>query len=317
MSFYLPDVKEFLRELDESGEPAPQTISAEEAREQFLSLVRAVDAPAPGIGSRTDIVIEKNGHAIPARIYDPVPRDRGARPVILYFHGGGWMLGDLETHDSLCAEIASETGVAVVAVDYRLSPEYRFPAAHDDCSAAVEWVFDQPASLGFPVSGIALAGDSAGGCMAAFITQHFRGREVIPFVAQFLIYPGTDLARCEKYASYDLYAEGHFLEADLIHYFLDAYVPDGAESAGLQMSPLNGDLSNLPPAVVMTCGLDPIRDQGRAYAAKLIESGNQVSYHEQLGQIHACLCFRAALPSAQSQLRTCLVDFSKFIAAFS
>lgn len=313
MTFVLPDVREFLDKLYASGEPPPQSISPQAAREQFLKLEGEVDAPAPPVGRIADIEIEAPGRTIPARLYDPVPRDKDVRPVILYFHGGGWMLGDLQTHHSLCAEIAAQTGVSVIAVDYRLSPEHVFPAAHEDCLAAVQWLFDEPDRLGHPLSGIALAGDSAGGCMAAWITQQLRGKEIVPLIAQFLIYPGTDLARCRQYASNGAFSEGYFLDNELIDYFLKAYVPGDVESTGVAMSPLQGSLHGLPPAVVFGCGLDPIRDQARAYAAKLIESGTRVSFHEQQGQIHACFNFRGALPSAQSQLKSCLYDFRTLI----
>lgn len=313
MSFVLPDVAGFLDVLNGSGEPPPETMTPDEAREQFLKLEAEVDAPPPPVGAITDLLIDAPGRQIPARLYDPVPRDKDVRPVILYFHGGGWMLGDLQTHHSLCAEIATQTGVSVLAIDYRRSPEHRFPAAHDDCLAAVQWLFDQPDRLGHPLSGIALAGDSAGGTMAAFITQHLRGKEVIPLIAQFLIYPGTDLARCDAYASSQENSDGFFLENSLIDYFLTTYVPEGVANVGIHMSPIEGDLHDLPPAVVFGCGRDPIRDQARAYAAKLVQSGVRVCYHEQQGQIHACLNFRGVLPSAQSQLKACLSDFRKLI----
>ncbi|HEY7439626.1 MAG TPA: alpha/beta hydrolase [Acidimicrobiia bacterium] len=210
---------------------------------------------------------------IPVRIYRPA--GTSPQPVLVYFHGGGWVLGGLETHDGTCRRFADDAGCIVVSVDYRLAPETRFPGAVDDCYAATCWVAEHAAEIGADPARVAIGGDSAGGNLTAVVAQLARDRGGPALVFQLMIYPVTD---CE-YASRSMVdnAEGYFLTADGMRWFYGLYLSDPDEEADPRVSPLRAaDLSNLPPGFVLTAEFDPLRDQGRAYAAALRAAGNEV-----------------------------------------
>ncbi len=232
------------------------------------------------------------------RAYFPGKAEAG--PVIVYLHGGGWVIGDLESHHPLCSLIAAETGLRVVAVDYRLAPEHPYPAAHDDCIAAARIVAAGPPWLEAPVSGIAVAGDSAGGNLAFHVAREMGSDAV---VAQLLIYPVTDCIGPDE-GSYAEFAEGFLLDRKLMDCFLDLYLPDAARAREIAASPgLHSLPAGLPPAVVVTAGLDPLRDQGRALAAALAGAGSEVHFIEAAGMIHGLATMRGAFPSAEPLIR--------------
>jgi acetyl esterase len=249
-----------------------------------------------------------HGHQIPARLYRASLSNAPA-PLLIYYHGGGWVIGDLETHDPLCAEIARVLGMTVLSVDYRLAPEHRFPAATEDCLAVTEWAAKSPAEIGHKVTGIVPAGDSAGGNLAAVVAQQLHGRLACPILAQWLIYPGVDMTALD--GSMDEFAEGYLLTKGAMLWFMEHYAPEPLHAYA---SPLHQDaFHGQPPAMVFVCGLDPLRDQGRAYAAKLISHGVRTIFREADGQIHGCLNLRQALPSAQADLLACLKDLRVLI----
>jgi acetyl esterase len=220
----------------------------------------------------------------------------------VFFHGGGWVTGDLDTHDPLCRRLALLGRLRVVAIDYRLAPEHPFPAAPDDCEAAARWVAGVPPELGLSPTGLVLAGDSAGGNLAIVTALALRDAPAaVPVIAHWAIYPATDLAT--PYPSFAQFGEGHFLTTAMMRWFDEAYRPDPAHP---RASPLTADLAGLPPALVTTAGLDPIRDQGRAYAAKLAQAGVSVAFREAAGMIHGSLNLRRAIPSAAADfMRDC------------
>jgi len=233
---------------------------------------------------------------------------------VAYYHGGGWVIGDLETHDPLCAEIARTLGRRVLAVDYRLAPEARFPAAAEDCIAATRWLAGSPAEVGSAVTGIIPAGDSAGGHMAALVTRELHGHLPVPIVAQWLIYPVTDMTAAE--GSMVEMGDGYVLTKATMDWFIDAYM-NGATDKYLHpwASPLHAEtLDGLPPTMLLTCGLDPLRDQGRAYAGRLIEHGVRTIFREASGQIHGCFTMRQGIPSAQDDLAGCIADLKLLLA---
>jgi acetyl esterase len=237
---------------------------------------------------------------IPARLY--VPRDgRPPRPLVVYYHGGGWVVGDLDTHDATCRHLAHETAAAVLAVDYRLAPEHRFPAAVDDAVAAFGWAVREAAALGADPARVGVAGDSAGGNLAAVVAQvTTRASDARP-VAQLLIYPVTDLST--KHPSYRLFSDGFFLtEADMDWYRAN-YLPDESAAHDPRASPLRAsDLSGLPPAVVLTAGFDVLRDEGEAYAKRLLDAGVPTELRRNAGQIHGFANAAGVSPTARATM---------------
>ena len=308
-----PDVANMLAMLAAAPGPKMEEGSPEAARQMMRAMGAMVERPRGELAHVRDFTIPAPaGHAIPARAYSAAAAP-GPGPVVVFFHGGGWVIGDLETHDALCAEIARVLHLTVVSVDYRLAPEHRFPAATEDCLTATRWLADTPRAVGHDITGLIPAGDSAGGNLAAAVTQELHGKLTVPIMAQWLIYPGVDMTASG--GSMVEFADGYLLSAAGMQWFSDHYMgptPDlthGWASPGLVPA-----VDGLPPAMVFTCGLDPLRDQGRAYAAKLIVAGVDVSYLEAAGQIHGCFNLRAAIPSTQGDLHACLAALKLLIA---
>jgi acetyl esterase len=299
--FVRPDVQNILAMLAAQPGPAMNEVEPAIARQMYAEMSKLVDPPRGELAEVKDLAIAgPHGEPIPARLYRPTMLQHPA-PVLLFFHGGGWVIGNLETHDSACAEIARLLEVDVVSVDYRLAPEHPFPAAVEDCLAATEWLADSPGEIDHPVSGIILAGDSAGGNLAAIVSQQHHGKLPVPIIAQWLIYPGTDMTA--RSGSMEQFAEGYLLTQDSMEYFTSHYITDEAQLIHPHASPIMAaSLEGQPPTLVFTCGLDPLRDQGRAYAARLIEAGVRTVYREADGQIHGSLTMRGGIPSAQQDL---------------
>ena len=193
----------------------------------------------------------------------------------MYFHGGGWTIGDLDTHDVLCRQLCNGAGAVVVAVDYRMGPEHRFPAAVDDCLAATRWVRDAASELGVDPTRLAIRGDSAGGNLAAVVAILARDAGDLPIAYQLLIYPATDMRR--RHASHTTNGRGYLLTTETISYYHDHYIADAAHDLDWRASPLlHADLGRLPRALVLTAGFDPLRDEGLEYADRLVAAGNRV-----------------------------------------
>lgn len=306
-----PDVQAVLDMLKMQPGPQMHEVDPATARQMMRTMGAIAELPRGEVAQVRDVAIPGDGgHVIPARIYTPVA-DPGAGPVLVYFHGGGWVIGDLETHDPLCAEIARGLGMTVVSIDYRLAPEAPFPAATHDCLAATRWVAAGGEAIGHPVTGLVLAGDSAGGNLAAVCARELAG--VLPILAQWLIYPGVDMTASD--GSMAEFAEGFLLTGAGMAWFMRHYMGETPDLLHPYASPLHADrFEGLPPALVFTCGLDPLRDQGRAYAAKLVQHGVPVRFREAAGQINGCLNLRQAIPSAQADLAGCLVDLKVMVA---
>lgn len=213
---------------------------------------------------------------IPVRIYRRLGRPE-ALPAIVYLHGGGWAVGDLDTHDSTCRLLADESECVVVSVDYRLAPEHPFPAAVDDAVAAYRWVHDHATELTVEPGRVGVMGDSAGGNLAAVVAQVTRDTDVPAPTAQCLVYPATDALMREP--SHELFAEGFFLSRADIEWYRERYLPDPTDWESPLASPIEApDLSGLCPAIVVTAGFDPLRDEGRRYAERLADAGVPVRY---------------------------------------
>jgi len=222
----------------------------------------------------------------PARLYVPTGAFSPS-PLLVFFHGGGWVYGDLDSHDPLCRFLAERSGVRVLSVAYRLAPEHPFPAAYDDAVAAYRWVVENAASLGADVTRLAVGGDSAGGNLAAGTAME-AARVGLPLALQLLVYPGTDATTTT--ASRRLFASGFYLSTEFMDQAVDRYVPDPAQRADSRVSPLLGDVpAGLAPAYVATAGFDPLRDEGEAYARKLADAGVEVELRRFPDQIHGFL----------------------------
>jgi acetyl esterase len=271
-----------------SGRPPYHQLTPKEARQMFRETRPASTPPAPQIGAVRDLLAE-GVQAIPLRVYRPAGvADSRRLPVLVYFHGGGWVIGDLETHDVLCRQLTAEAGVSVIAVDYRVAPEHKFPAAVDDAWAATRWIAAHAADLGVDADRLAVGGDSAGGNLAAVVALLARDAGGPRIGLQILLYPVTDLA--SESQSYADLADGYMLTRDSMRWFRAQYLAKEEDAADWRVSPLRApSLAGLPPALVLTAGYDPLRDEGEAYARRLREAGVSVDAVSFGGMIHGFL----------------------------
>jgi acetyl esterase len=310
-----PQAQAWLDFLKARGVPPTHTLSVAEAR-RFYRDRRSVTQPAPpDVGQVRELSAEGPHGAIPLRLYRPIGSAADAKlPALVYYHGGGWVIGDLETHDTLCRELANGAGCAVVAVDYRLGPENRFPAAVDDCIAATRWVRTNAAELGIDPLRLAVGGDSAGGNLAAVVTIALRDSGDPPLAFQLLIYPATDMRRTAP--SHTSNGQGYVLTSDTITYFHDHYMADAAHDLDWRASPLlHPDLSRLPPALVLTAGFDPLRDEGLAYADALAAAGNATTCVCFDRQIHGFILMGKVLDEAHAAVALCASELRRAFAA--
>ena len=237
---------------------------------------------------------------IPIRIY--TAEGTGKRPLIVFYHGGGWVVGNIETHDDVTRYLAKAAGGTVVSVDYRLAPENPFPAAVDDAYAALQWVSENAESLGGDATGITVAGDSAGGNLSAVVSLRARDRNGPKIARQALIYPATNLFRLDSQSQND-FATGFFLTKEGLEWFRSHYLPRTEDRVDPYASPLLArDHSNLPPAVVITAQFDPLRDEGEAYAEKLRQAGVPVEVVRYDGVIHGFVSFLGIVDQAAEAL---------------
>jgi acetyl esterase len=264
------------------GMPPLGSLSPQETRAQMV-LQRAAAPPGQPVARVEDRAIPGPAGEIPVRIYTP---DGDAPfPVLVYLHGGGWVLGNVETHDATCREVANAAGCIVVSVDYRLAPEHKFPAGPEDCYAAYRWVADTSASFGGDASRIAVGGDSAGANLATVVCLMVKERGGRMPAFQVLIYPATDYAFDKP--SHRENAEGYLLTTDSLRWFWDHYLNSDADAANPYASPLRADdLTGLPPALIITAEFDPLRDEGEAYGDRLRAAGVPVVVSRYDGMIH-------------------------------
>jgi acetyl esterase/lipase len=278
-----------------------------ELRQQLRVMVSLMDEPAPSLPRIEDIRIPGPAGEIPARLYSSTVEKR-PQPTVAYFHGGGWVQGDLETHHGLCARLARHAGALVVAVDYRLAPEHKFPAAVDDCLAAYRWLRTKGRDVGADTGRVAVAGDSAGGNLSAVVSQLAASGGVPAPTCQVLIYPAVDFS-LDTSSHKDL-ADGHVIPRDRILWYMEQYLRNDADKSDLRASPLRAaSLKGQPPAMIVTAGFDPLRDEGRAYGDRLREAGVDVVYREYPGQIHAFVSLTKAIPQGMA----CTLEIAEFL----
>ncbi|MEZ5661243.1 MAG: alpha/beta hydrolase [Burkholderiaceae bacterium] len=296
------------------GAPPMNTLPVSEARAQYRDRRYATQPPAPEVASVSDHQVRSGKDQITVRAYRPRDsRPDTALPVLVYYHGGGWTIGDLDTHDTLCRSLANGSGCAVVSVDYRMGPEHRFPVAVEDAMNALHWVVAQALMLGIDPSRIAVGGDSAGGNLAAVVSLLARdaGKPSIKF--QLLIYPATD--QRAGFESHRRNGEGYLLTADLMAWFRDQYHSSPDEYLDWRASPLLAPShADLPPALVLTAGYDPLIDEGQAYARALSQAGTTVESICFDGQIHGFITMGKVIDEANHAVERCCAALAKALA---
>lgn len=305
-----PDVQAFVDLLAAQPGPSFAEMGAAAARDAMAMMGQMFEVetgPLARIEAITAIAGD-DGRTIPLRLYDN-REERGPSPVVVFYHGGGFVLGDLDCYDPGCAAFARGLDLPVVSVDYRLAPEHAWPAAPDDCEAATRWIAGA-GGLGFPVTGLILAGDSAGGGLAIVSAMALRDAPAtVPVEALMALYPVTE-QRLE-HPSYAQFGEGYVLQRADMRWFLDSY---GADRAHWRASPLAGSAHAMPPTLIAAAGLDPLRDEGRAYAAASVTAGVPTIFYEAEGMIHGFLSLRKAMPSAERDLAHCMAMLRQMIA---
>jgi len=303
--FIRPDMKAFLDALAAMGGPTLAEMTLEEARASYVTLHGMADRPARDLAVIRDLTCPGPSGDIPLRLYD-ARENREAGPVITFYHGGGFVIGDLDTHHNLCTEIAALMDMPLVAVDYRRAPEHPFPAAIEDCEAATRWIASSPDALGRQANGIITTGDSAGGTATIAVGQLLaKNAADAPIVLQVPIFPLASDAVGSN--SIEEFGDGFVLSKAAIEFFDACYKADRADPRGF---PILGDHASAPPTVLVTASLDPIRDSGRDYAKALADAGASFTFLEMKGVTHSFTNLRQVVPSTQADVER-MIDAMK------
>jgi len=293
-----PNARALIDQIAGMGLPAFDAMTVAEAREASAAM-GAFHGDVEAVAKVEDGAIPGPAGDIPARIY--TPHGNGPFGLVVYFHGGGWVIGNLDTHDGVCRDLAHHSGCIVASIDYRLAPEHKFPAAAEDCYAATRWLAAN-GTAGADPRRMAVAGDSAGGNLAAAVALMARDRGGAELRYQVLIYPVTDAA-CDT-ASCRENADGYFLTTVMMRWFWNHYLNEDADRDNPYACPLRArDVGNLPPALVITAEFDPLRDEGESYATRMSEAGVPVQLKRYEGMIHGFTGMGGALPQGKQALR--------------
>jgi acetyl esterase len=298
-----PVLKAFLDQVASMGGPKTWEMTPAEAREAFAGLMQLAGPKDIPIGKVANIAIPVSHGGIEARSYAPVAANSEPLPALVFFHGGGWVIGSVDTHDGLCRMIANGSGCRVISVEYRLSPESKFPGPVEDALRALEWIEKNAAQLGVDANRLAVGGDSAGGDLAAVVAQIAKAKGSPKLAYQLLLFPVTQIG--EETISLREYAEGYFLERKTLDWFYAHYLPADVDKRDPRISPLHADdVSGLPPAYIMLAGFDPLHDEGLAYAQKLRAGGVAVTVADYPDMVHDFIYLQAVLPQAAEALNT-------------
>lgn len=289
-------VEQFRPQLDKLpklDDLRPEKLSVQAVHHSLRRLTRQFDEPGPKMKSVTDITIPGPAGDITARLYTPHGAVSDGGPTLVYLHGGGWLTGSIESHEGICLRIASGSALRVLSVEYRLAPDHPFPAANEDCEAALEWALTGQTQYGINAAHIAIGGDSAGGNMAAYLAQKYRSQ----LKAQILFYPVMQMLELKPQ---NPGPQDRLQLGFVILKFIEEHYLAGADKTSTMVSPLvEDDLVGLPPAYVLTAGLDPLRKEGRAYADKMKAVGTHVEYYHEKAMPHGFLNFARAFPPAK------------------
>ncbi len=299
MGFGLPD----FTLQDFSGLSLTQV--AHQLRRSFYRATRSIEPDAPELAEVSTIAVDGADGALQARVYTPLGVGLGAGAGLVFFHGGGFVLGDLDSHDMVCRRLAAASRCRIVSVGYRLAPEHKFPVAHADAEASWRWIVERADTLMIDPERLAVGGDSAGGNLSAFVAQEMNRTDGPPPAFQLLLYPLVQFVdiRTKKMSFQE---SGFFISPNMFDYFRDAYIAQAADRMDRRVSPLlapDEDFRGLPPAHVILCGWDPLRDEGRAYADKLAHSGVPVSIREHPGMVHGFMNLTAVSLGARDAIR--------------
>jgi len=305
----------FLQLLARSGQKPLSQLGVAKAREEFDAFQAIMGGRPVVVGEIVDRTVGTPTGKMRVRLYRPPGSVARPLPTILYFHGGGWVIGSLEGYDLPCRFFCARSGCAVVAIDYRLAPEHKFPAAVDDAIASFRWLATNATSLGLDPARIVVAGDSAGGTLAAIVAQQMRGQPDAPCL-QWLIYPATDPAG--KTRSQESCGDGFLLTREDMEWFAGHFLNTPAEASDPRISPLRtADLSGLPPALIYTAGFDPLRDEGQAYAERLAAAGVKTVHREFDSLIHGFIGMRGALQGAARAMDDMMVGLRHELAGLA
>jgi acetyl esterase len=296
-----PQMQGVIERVAKSFLPPFYTVSAEAARRLYKETRAVLSPPVPEVGEVRDLAASGPAGPIPLRLYRGLDTAAGAPlPLLVYFHGGGWTIGDLDTHDIICRTLANNARCAVIAADYRMGPEHKFPAAVEDCIAVTRWVAQQAGALGVDAARIAVGGDSAGGNLAIVVAITLRDAGGPPLAFQALVYPATDQRM--NSASHAKFGEGYLLTRDNMLWFRDNYLAPG-DYDDWRASPIRAaNLARLPPAHIITAGYDPLLDEGRAYSDRLVAAGVPVLYECIEGMAHGFLTMGGVVAAANHAL---------------
>jgi acetyl esterase len=304
-----PDVAALLAMMAQMDSKPMEESTPDEARQLYLAMTPMIDVPAETLAVIRDLNCPGPAGDIKLRLYD-AQKNRAAGPVMVFFHGGGFVIGDLETHHNFCTTLTRILDIPIVAVDYRLAPEHPFPAAPIDCEAATRWIASNGAALDLDITGLILCGDSAGGNLT-IVTTHALMAEpaAVPLLAQFPIYPVTNSGATG--GSMDAFAQGYFLTATGMAWFNSHYRQTPGDP---RHDVYNLDHTGTPRTLVFTASLDPLSDQGRAYAAALTKAGVRVIHDEAEGNIHGFICLRGGVPSSTDDVNRMTTHMKTLIA---
>jgi|LauGreDrversion4_2_1035121.scaffolds.fasta_scaffold08806_3 acetyl esterase len=299
-----PQAQALMQLMIDKGVPPVNSMTPVEARSSYRSRRTFTQPDAPEVFKVEDKVVSYEGVNVPVRVYHPhAAQSQAALPGLVYLHGGGWTVGDLDTHDVLCRSLCLQADIVVVSVDYRMGPEHKFPAAYDDTVAAFNWTVAHAASLGIDASSIAIGGDSAGGNLSAAACLGLRGQAVQP-AFQLLIYPATIM--WQDTASYHANGKGYMLTQESIAYYTENYLRNREDAKDWRASPqLAESHAGLAPAFVMTAGFDPLRDEGLMYANALSKAGVSAQYICFERQIHGFITMGRVMQEANTAVSLC------------
>jgi acetyl esterase len=297
-----PEAQRLLRALEANPLPAYASMTPAEARALTRAFTQSADGTHRPVGSIEDRLVPSPNGSILCRIYQPERHSAGlATPAIVYFHGGGWVICDVDTHDDICRQLCAESGAVVASVDYRLAPESKFPAALEDCTASLRWLRENALQLRINPEHVFVAGDSAGGNLATVTALASAGGPLPALAGQILFYPVTDLAT--EHASYASTPQGLLLTGSTMRWFRDQYLGTTTDALDWRASPLRASgLSSLPPTLLVTTEHDPLRDEGIAYAKKLAVAGVGVTHLHYYQHMHGFLSMAPHLSDAIAAL---------------
>jgi acetyl esterase len=299
-----PDAAAVFKAFQEAGRPPYESVSPAEAREFYLQARFVSNPEPPELKSIEPLTIPSPAGSIPARVYTPVTlrKTHDLAPCLVFFHGGGWVIGNLDSHDVVCRKLADEGQLIVISIDYRLAPEHKFPAAVDDVIAATKWIAGNAGQLGIDASRLVIGGDSAGGNLAAVVAIAARDGNGPAIAGQVLIYPAVDFAM--THPSHREPETSILLTHTVIRWFRDHYLNSAADAENWRASPVRAEtLTGLPPAFVLTAGADPLRDEGEEYARRLEKAGVSVTYRTFPGQFHGFFTMGKLLDQANVAAR--------------